>query len=314
MKRLLLINMLILLAVSLSLQCYAQVTCGGPCGGFTSTGASMNVGGTLTFTTSYTSGVTWSASSGLAIVSSTAGSITIQGVSAGTRTLCLAYNANGTVCSVCKVITVNDDCPPSNITVAFMYDPYANPPVVKATASVSGPYSYTWYVDGVDVTSPGTGFNQIAMPPSCQQEFNVYVKVTSASGCVRISECKKFRLDCFDNWIIDGIDDDPYNNVIVNLGPCTGGGGPIEEMVSFNPKGANIYPNPASGSVNLVFQDASTRTLELIDHNGTVVRSVTVSGKTYTFDVTGLNKGQYFIRQRSGKDGKDLLVERLVLE
>jgi hypothetical protein len=300
-KVLLVLNLFILLV---SVQVYSQATCGGPCGGFTSTSASVNVNSNLTFTTSYTSGVTWSVSPGLSIVSSSAGSITIKGISVGTRYLCLSYNANGTVCSVCKIINVVD-CPATPV-VGFMYDPFASPPVVKATANVySGSYSYTWYVNGVVYAGPTNGLNQIALPPTCGQIFEVRVSITSSSGCTRSSTCKRIYFDCSTNTVVD-------DGACQGLGDVERSAAP--PATETKPKSKfTIYPNPSSGNVNLIFGDDAKRTIEVVDQEGTVVLTEIVSGKEHTLDVKNLKKGKYFIRQRSGKTGESS-VERIVLE
>jgi hypothetical protein len=221
----------------------------------------------------------------------------VKGISVGTHYLCLTYNANGTVCSVCKAITVVE-CPATPV-VGFMYDPYANPPVVKATANVySGSYSYTWYVNGAVYAGPTNGLNQIALPPSCGQIFEVRVSISSSSGCTRSSLCKRYYFDC-------------SSNTVVNDGACQGGG-VGESMVSTEGRG-KLYPNPASSKVNLTFEDDAMRTIEVVDKDGTVVQSQIVSGKEHTLDVKALPKGQYFVRQRSGKSG-ETTIDRLVIE
>lgn len=294
--------MTVLMLLAFSAQVYAQATCGGPCGGFNSSGVTMNVNEQRTFTTTYTSGVTWSVSSGLQIMSSSAGSITIKALSAGTRSLCLTYNANGVVCAVCKVITVVE-CPASPV-LGLMYEYGANPPVVKVTANVyNGSYSYVWYVNGVLHAGPQNGMNQIALPPTCGMIYQVTVTITSPSGCSRSSQCKRFYFDCGSMQPVDN-------------GPCQFGGG-VEsvtpEPIETKPKKElSVYPNPASGTVNLSFEDEGVRTIEVVDAAGNVVLSKVVSGTEYSMDVTEFKKGQYYVRQRKGT-GKES-VSRLLIE
>lgn len=295
----------LLMLLAMSVQVYAQATCGGPCGGFTSSATSVALNSNIVLTTSYTSGVTWSVSSGLSIVSSSAGSITVKGTVAGARTLCMSYNANGTVCSVCKVINVTD-CPANSPAIGFIYDGGANPPVLKVTANIySGSYSYTWYVNGVLYAGPSNGFNQIAIPnPQCGQVFEVSMSLTTPGGCTRSSGCKRVYFNCGTGQAVDD-------------GPCQGLGN-VERVAAPSLRDTklkgilSVYPNPAWNTVNLTFEDASQRTLEVVDAAGNVVHSKVISEKEYTLDVSKFKKGEYYIRQRNAA-GKES-VNRLLIE
>lgn len=70
-----------------------------------------------------------------------------------------------------------------------------------------------------------------------------------------------------------------------------------------------IYPNPASDRIHVVFDQSGPTEINLIDMTGRIVRSTRYqsSGFTnYSMDISSLNEGVYFVRLGSGADAKVL--------
>lgn len=219
----------------------AQTGCGGPCGGFTSTEASICQGSSSTFTTTYSSGVTWSASSNLQLQNATADKVIVTGITAGTGFLCMSYNRNGTVCSVCKLVTINSSTLSYADVAGFSLaaNNYVN---VYASPAQSDLY-YTWYVNGVQYTSETLGATQLSVQAYCDQTYKVYVTIRKSGTCgtsTATSACKKFSVSC-------------SSGVLNTDNSCSGGdtvsllrtAAPGTQLASSSQSGLKIVPNPA---------------------------------------------------------------------
>lgn len=276
----------------------AQTLCGGPCGGFTTASASVCAGNDLTFTTTYTSGVSWSVNSSLLIVSSASNSITVRGVSAGAGLLCMSYNANGTVCSVCKPITVTVNNTPAASVANFVAAPDLSYVKINALPASSSLY-YTWFIDGVQYGSEILGGMQIAYPANCSQIYQVYVKIRNSCG-VGTSSCRKFTLDCTARTVTD-------------LGSCGSGGGggvvPISMMAS-SPS-TQVFPNPVKEEIQVAFGTRGERKLTLLDASGNVISTKTSSHENDNINLEGIKKGIYFLHIQ---EGSKLESHRVVVE
>ena len=82
---------------------------------------------------------------------------------------------------------------------------------------------------------------------------------------------------------------------------------PFKEQESFYPTWmyAQVYPNPASTSINIYFEyDVRWmgRKIEILDMSGRVVSSKIISSATETFDVSRLTAGVYLIRAEKGEE------------
>lgn len=61
--------------------------------------------------------------------------------------------------------------------------------------------------------------------------------------------------------------------------------------------GVNLYPNPTTGLLNIVFtgNEFSTKTLHITDLSGRIVRTVNANGLMNQIDISALNAGQYIL-------------------
>jgi hypothetical protein len=288
--------LLILFFLLLLAGAYSQPSCGGPCGGFTNASASVCAGNDLTFTTTYTSGVSWSVNSSLLIVSSASNSITVRGVSAGAGMLCMSYNANGTVCSVCKPITVTVNNTPFASVANFVAAPDLSYVKINALPASSSLY-YTWFIDGVQYGSEMLGGMQIAYPANCSQIYQVYVKIRNSCG-VSTSSCKKFTLDCTARTVTD-------------LGSCgsTGGGGVVPIMIMAGSPSTQVFPNPVKEEIQVDFPTRDERKLILLDNTGAVVVSQNSSTESDKINLSGLKKGIYFLKIHEGNKVESHRIE-----
>ena len=65
-----------------------------------------------------------------------------------------------------------------------------------------------------------------------------------------------------------------------------------------NEKGFNVYPNPTAEDFTLSFDNASAKTVTLINAVGQVLRTLTTTDKQLTLSVT--TPGMYFVRVQQG--------------
>jgi hypothetical protein len=74
----------------------------------------------------------------------------------------------------------------------------------------------------------------------------------------------------------------------------------------------NLFPNPASGIVNLEFNPAltSTSVLNIYTVTGGLVRTFTLTPNQHQIDLTELNEGIYFVEIRSGER---ILRQKLII-
>lgn len=277
---------------------FAQVNCSGTCGSFTSTAATVCKGASLTFTTGYTSGVTWSVTPNLTISSSSNGSITVVGASAGSGYICMSYNSGGTICSACKPITINASSAPGASISNFVPAPDLSYVKINALPASSSLY-YTWYINDVQYGSEMLGGMQLAYPANCSQIYQVYVKVRSAGTCggSSTSGCRKFTLDCSTGKVTD-------------LGSCTGGGTPGDPVIISKSDVSNIVadakvddlkiiPNPAvNGQAKVMITGSvSGDRLYVYDINGKQVYTTT-AGPEVQLNLQQLPKGIYVVKYK----------------
>ncbi len=83
----------------------------------------------------------------------------------------------------------------------------------------------------------------------------------------------------------------------------------VAEMILLN--SLNIYPNPASESVSVVFSSENTVTVSLVNSLGQVVRTELVNNDFMTFDVSSLASGLYSIQlsTEGASVTKSLIIE-----
>jgi hypothetical protein len=221
-------------------------------------------------------------------------------------------NAGCSVTSNAALLTVNAS--PGATVTGFAYDP--NIHTVKCNAlPANSSYAYTWYVDG-SAAGPFNGFYQHPFTPNCQQIYQVKVKVrNNATGCESISACKQFYLECGDNYLIDGVDDNRYNNTISGVGACgSGGGGGGVESVSKNSASREIaiHPNPSAKSVKVEMNIDGQKKVEILNNMGTVVFETQVDSEELILDITNFPRGQYYLRVVTN-DGRNV-IDRLIID
>jgi hypothetical protein len=71
----------------------------------------------------------------------------------------------------------------------------------------------------------------------------------------------------------------------------------------------SIYPNPANSNVTIDFPEKAT--LEIINMEGQVIKSINADGNATTIDISGLANGVYFLK---AKTEKGIVVKKLVKE
>jgi len=75
----------------------------------------------------------------------------------------------------------------------------------------------------------------------------------------------------------------------------------------------NVYPNPATDQLNVVFDATSTSTVELTDLTGKVVdtQSANAGANTISFDVVNVNSGVYFvsIKNAGGNSAQKVIIK-----
>jgi uncharacterized repeat protein (TIGR03803 family) len=84
---------------------------------------------------------------------------------------------------------------------------------------------------------------------------------------------------------------------------------------NLNPKKESIavYPNPASGTTNVVFSTSGKHYLEVDDITGRALRNVECTGQHYLLNCSGIAPGVYFIKSRD--DGQNALaVAKVIVE
>ena len=84
-----------------------------------------------------------------------------------------------------------------------------------------------------------------------------------------------------------------YSNHIITSTPVTS----LAEQSTF----AEIYPNPAHGSVNIKLSSNGNGCATLYDNTGRLVKSVSLKSSLNTIPLNGLNEGMYIFRIQSGE-------------
>ncbi|MBA2612670.1 MAG: T9SS type A sorting domain-containing protein [Bacteroidetes bacterium] len=72
----------------------------------------------------------------------------------------------------------------------------------------------------------------------------------------------------------------------------------------------SVYPNPVSDQLNFSFENNSSRTIQLTDLSGRMIRSVNVSDKTTSIDLKDLKAGIYFLKLLS--ENKLILSQKII--
>lgn len=62
----------------------------------------------------------------------------------------------------------------------------------------------------------------------------------------------------------------------------------------------NVFPNPATNTLNIAFREYFSGNLELIDNTGRIIQSLTVNGYDCKMDVSELKTGLYTLRNSNG--------------
>jgi|TARA_B110000261_G_C13027765_1_gene334922 hypothetical protein len=128
--------------------------------------------------------------------------------------------------------------------------------------------------------------------------------------------------------VVDGVDLTSIGAVVFELGSTDGdydqvSGATISvdyirlvSSVSVNEavvNSLNVYPNPATDQLNVVFDATSTSTVELTDLTGKVVstQSAKAGANTISFDVINVNAGVYFvnIKNAGGNSAQKVIIK-----
>ena len=140
-----------------------------------------------------------------------------------------------------------------------------------STLTASGASTYSW--------SNNTSSISAKVTPSVTTNYTV--TGTDANGCVNTATLQ------------------------VKVNQCTG----INESMSNNSNGVNIYPNPSNGEFTV--EANSDLTLSLINQLGQTVKFIKLSAHSnYKANITGLANGIYFI---VGENGNDRINRKVIV-
>src|SRR5690606_34288688 len=91
----------------------------------------------------------------------------------------------------------------------------------------------------------------------------------------------------------------------------------IEQATSIGPEFTtqfSLYPNPATGTLNIVLEDAAEATITLIDAQGRSVLSGTGTGSLCKFNAADISAGHYVVlvqqREAIGRSSLQVLDDR----
>ncbi|HTB99335.1 MAG TPA: T9SS type A sorting domain-containing protein [Ferruginibacter sp.] len=140
------------------------------------------------------------------------------------------------------------------------------------STNAPGEIAYYWTADGAPVSLFGNTNSAIQFDPV---SYPVCVAITYSndSGCVSTTQ------KCVS-------------------GPTGGGEGrPATETKASvdNTNTIKVSPNPTNGLLNVQFNDATTRSVRLMDSNGKVALSTTLNNINNTLDVSNVPSGVYFL-------------------
>ncbi|MFZ4785688.1 MAG: T9SS type A sorting domain-containing protein, partial [Flavobacteriales bacterium] len=163
-------------------------------------------------------------------------------------------------------------------------------------------------------SSEGSYFIQMILTnPLCSSTssyyYNVYgapvINVSNEAGSI-IAEGADTYVWFLNNEVIEGETD----GVIENAGPgyyvaqgttafgCTGTSDVFMYVGVEETTNAvfNLYPNPASNSVNIIANDALGQMISITDASGRLIRTEKINTSNVTMDVSDLSDGLYFVR------------------
>ncbi len=114
----------------------------------------------------------------------------------------------------------------------------------------------------------------------------------------------------------------------ISYGRCPSATGPFAVFLNSTPLALNtcpasteeydqhqsmrVFPNPAETHVQLVFSESVDGTVELMDVQGRLVKTETLSANTLQLDVANLESGMYLILLRN-REGEMMLQQRVVI-
>jgi|MDTF01.1.fsa_nt_gb hypothetical protein len=155
-------------------------------------------------------------------------------------------------------------------------------------------------------------------------ETNVTMNLTSAYQIFELTNLSSTSTA----GVVEGVDLTSIGNVVFELGSTAGvfdevSGATISvdyirlvDAVSVNEavvNSLNVYPNPATDQLNVVFDATSTSTVELTDLTGKVVdtQSANAGANTISFDVVNVNSGVYFvsIKNAGGNSAQKVIIK-----
>jgi hypothetical protein len=125
------------------------------------------------------------------------------------------------------------------------------------------------------------------------------VDLSAASGTnVRVAFKYTSTASASSTWEIDDV-------VISGIRPVGISEKPVNEF--------RIYPNPSDGMVNLKFNNTERKQVEIYSILGNSVYSVTANRASAQIDLSGLEKGIYFIKI-SDQNGSNPITKKLILQ
>lgn len=243
--------------------------------------------------------------------------VDVQGLVAGTASLCLSYSVDGQQpCCVCSLITITGG--PGGGTggcciqyVNVTYDRYApGGPVLKikfkdCNPNGSGIVKTKLFDRGVQIEeqdwvspiNPNYTYNHNIRNPNCEQIYCIKICGYDANG--NLLCCTTVRgvgISC--NWTFD-----PMQGQAFELPPgdraCSGGiGPPIDPDRTTGLKKLSLNPNPVSNSLFVKFPEKNDiHSLQIVDRNGNIVKTIAVKNhNSVTIATSDLKTGSYFIK------------------
>jgi len=149
------------------------------------------------------------------------------------------------------------------------------------------PLSYLWsWGDGT--------FDNIAYPThiySTAGNYNICLTITDAMGCTNTY--------CDSSYLSKNVDAMVYVNVIL----------PVSVNENFINDSFVIYPNPTTD--NLTIETPQKATIEILNIEGQIIKTINSSGKETTIDLRNLSSGVYIIK---AKTERGVVVKKFIKE
>lgn len=96
----------------------------------------------------------------------------------------------------------------------------------------------------------------------------------------------------------------------LGLPGCTPNPAGVNEHTSVSE--LNLFPNPATASLNVVAKGNTIQTIEVVDVAGRIVKQANVNASEYTIQRDGLNSGVYFAKVKLAKG--NIVTKRIIFE